>query len=129
MSTGAAHQVVGYDDRLELTYAACDLLIGRGGASTVAEVAVTGTPAVLVPWSGAAEDHQTLNVRWLADQGGAELLAEADLAELGATVDRLRDDDTVRADLGDRAGAAGAVHRAGTLAALIERVALASTGT
>ena len=50
-------------------YAAADLLVGRGGASTVAEVAVTGTPAILVPWSGAAEDHQTLNVRWLADQG------------------------------------------------------------
>ena len=71
------HQVVGYDDRIELLYAAADLLVGRGGASTVAEVAVTGTPAILVPWSGAAEDHQTLNVRWLADQGGAVLLPEA----------------------------------------------------
>ena len=69
-SDGVLHQVVGYDDRIELIYAAADLLVGRGGASTVAEVAVTGTPAVLVPWSGAAEDHQTLNVRWLSDQGG-----------------------------------------------------------
>ena len=31
---------------------------------------------ILVPWAGAAEDHQTLNVRWLADQGGAVLLPE-----------------------------------------------------
>ena len=46
-------------------YAACDLLVGRGGASTVHEVAVTGTPAVLVPWAASADDHQTDNVEWL----------------------------------------------------------------
>ncbi len=82
-SDGVLHQVVGYDDRIELVYAAADLLVGRGGASTVAEVAVTGTPAILVPWSGAAEDHQTLNVRWLSDQGAAILLPEPELAALG----------------------------------------------
>ena len=43
-SDGVLHQVVGYDDRIELVYAAADLLVGRGGASTVAEVAVTGHP-------------------------------------------------------------------------------------
>ena len=48
--------------RCHCVYAAADLLVGRGGAGTVAEVAVTGTPAVLVPWAGSAEDHQTLNV-------------------------------------------------------------------
>ena len=50
---------------------------GRGGATTVAEVAVTGTPAVLVPWSGAAEDHQTANVEWLSNgRARRSLLAE-----------------------------------------------------
>ena len=73
------HRVVGFVDRIELVYAAADLLIGRGGASTVVEVAVTGIPAILVPWAASAEDHQTLNVRWLADQGAAVLLAEGDL--------------------------------------------------
>ena len=67
------YQPVGYEGRMDLVYAAADLLIGRGGASTVHEVAVTGTPAILVPWSGAAEDHQTANVRWLSDQGAAVL--------------------------------------------------------
>ena len=46
-----------------------DLLVGRGGASTVHEVAVTGIPAILIPWSGAADDHQTENVRWLSEVG------------------------------------------------------------
>jgi UDP-N-acetylglucosamine:LPS N-acetylglucosamine transferase len=128
-STGVLHQVVGYDDHLEWTYAAADLLVGRGGASTVAEVAVTGTPAILVPWSGAAEDHQTLNVQWLADQGGAVLLPEGDVGSLGEEIERLRADRAARGALSERARAAGEIHRHGSLAALIEREALASNGT
>ncbi len=122
---GVLHQVVGFDDRLERTYAAADLLVGRGGASTVAEVAVTGTPAVLVPWAAAAEDHQSANVAWLADQGGAIAVAESELANLGALIDRLRADADERRALGERAADAGSVHRSGQLAALIERVAAA----
>ena len=57
-----------------------------------------GTPAVLVPWSGAAEDHQTLNVRWLADQGGAVLLPEDELDGLGDVIERLRADPPAAAD-------------------------------
>jgi UDP-N-acetylglucosamine--N-acetylmuramyl-(pentapeptide) pyrophosphoryl-undecaprenol N-acetylglucosamine transferase len=122
-ATGVLHQIVGYDDRLELTYAAADVLVGRGGASTVAEVAVTGIPAVLVPWSGAAEDHQTWNVAWLADQDGAVTLREPELPGLGGVLERLRHDEGERARLAERAAAAGAVNRSGALAGLIERVA------
>ena len=43
-------------------YAAADLLVGRGGASTVAEVAVTGTPAILVPWSARPRTTRPRNV-------------------------------------------------------------------
>jgi len=122
-ASGLVHQLVGYDDHLEDTYAAADVLVGRGGASTVAEVAVTGTPAVLVPWAGAAEDHQTRNVAWLADAGAAVALAESALDTLDAEVERLRGDDDARAELGRRAYAAGAPARSGRLAALIEDVA------
>ncbi len=122
--TGVVYQVVGFDDRLELAYAAADLLVGRGGASTVAEVAVTGTPAILVPWAGAAEDHQTANVRWLADQGAAILLPESELPILGATIERLRAAPDERARLADAARAAGHVHRSGALVDVIARTAL-----
>ena len=61
------YQLIAYDRTSTLVYAAADLFVGRGGASTVHEVAVTGVPAILVPWTGAAEDHQTANVAWLAD--------------------------------------------------------------
>jgi UDP-N-acetylglucosamine--N-acetylmuramyl-(pentapeptide) pyrophosphoryl-undecaprenol N-acetylglucosamine transferase len=120
---GVLHQVVGYDERVEDLYTAADLLVGRGGAGTVAETAVTGTPAILVPWSGAAEDHQTANARWLADQGGAVLLPESQLAQLGDHIERLRADDDARRQLGERARRAGDQHRGGSLAELIERVA------
>jgi UDP-N-acetylglucosamine--N-acetylmuramyl-(pentapeptide) pyrophosphoryl-undecaprenol N-acetylglucosamine transferase len=120
---GVLHQVVGYDERVEDLYTAADLLVGRGGASTVAETAVIGTPAILVPWSGAAEDHQTENVRWLAEQGGAVLLPESELASLGDHIDRLRADDAARHQLGVRAAQAGEQHRRGSLVELVERIA------
>jgi len=122
---GVVHQVVGYEPRIDLLYAAVDLLIGRGGATTVAEVAVTGTPSLLVPWAGAAEDHQTVNVRWLSDAGAAILLAEPDVGRLGAVVDDLRADPERLGALARNAAALGAQHRAGGLAELIERVAAA----
>ena len=121
---GVCYRPVGYEDRMALVYAAADLLIGRGGASTVHEVAVTGTPAILVPWSGAAEDHQTANVRWLSDQGAAVLIRETDVGGLGAAVIRLREQPEELAALAANASELGKVHRRGALAELIESVAL-----
>lgn len=122
---GVLYQPIGYEPRMPLVYAAADLLVGRGGASTVHEVAVTGTPAVLVPWAGSAEDHQTLNVRWLSDTGAAVLLEERDIAGLGRVLDGLRADDDARAALARHAAERGAVHRSGALAQLVESVAIA----
>ena len=74
---------------MPLVYAAADLLIGRGGASTVHEVAVTGIPAILVPWSGAAEDHQTANVAVARRQGAARAApGSGGLGDVGAPVRR-----------------------------------------
>ena len=122
---GVLYQPIGYETRMPLVYAAADLLVGRGGASTVHEVAVTGIPAILVPWSGSAEDHQTANVSWLADAGAAVLLPERRIGELATVVDRLRSDSAAREDMGDKARVMGEVHRSGALADLVEAVALA----
>jgi UDP-N-acetylglucosamine--N-acetylmuramyl-(pentapeptide) pyrophosphoryl-undecaprenol N-acetylglucosamine transferase len=122
-TSGVLHQVVGYESRMDLLYAAVDVLVARGGATTVAEVAVTGTPAVLVPWSGAAGDHQTVNVRWLSEYDAAILLPEADVGRLGVVLDGVRVDRDVMASLGRRAATLGAQHRGDGLAQLIERVA------
>ena len=125
------HQLVGYEDDMASVYAAADVLVGRGGASTVHEVAVTGVPAILIPWSGAADDHQTENVRWLSDVDGAVLITEAsldaDASRLGDAIEGLRGDAEARDRLSVAARGRGEVHRSGALASLIERVALAST--
>ncbi|NNE68729.1 MAG: undecaprenyldiphospho-muramoylpentapeptide beta-N-acetylglucosaminyltransferase [Rhodothermales bacterium] len=62
-------------------YAAADIALCRSGASTCAELLVTGTPALLVPSPNVAEDHQTHNARSLVTVGAAELLPEAELRE------------------------------------------------
>lgn len=124
-SAGILYDVVGFEPRMAQVYAAADLLVGRGGASTVCEVAAVGVPAVLVPWAGAAEDHQTENVRSLADVGAAVLLPESQLTaeRFTAEVDRLMADDAARTALGAAAYAEGAIHRSGALARLIDEVA------
>ena len=123
---GVVHQVIGYEDDMPSVYAAADVMIGRGGASTVHEVAVTGTPAILVPWAGATDDHQTDNAAWLADDGAAMLVTESELGSLGDRLDALRQDGDARSALGRAAATKGLVHRSGALAELIERVVVTS---
>jgi UDP-N-acetylglucosamine--N-acetylmuramyl-(pentapeptide) pyrophosphoryl-undecaprenol N-acetylglucosamine transferase len=55
---------------------AAHLVIARAGASTVAELAVAGRPAILVPLPGAIDDHQTANARALAEAGGAWMVPQ-----------------------------------------------------
>ncbi|MBM3532320.1 MAG: undecaprenyldiphospho-muramoylpentapeptide beta-N-acetylglucosaminyltransferase [Alphaproteobacteria bacterium] len=53
------------------------LVIGRAGASTIAETAIAGRPAILVPLATAADDHQTKNARALENAGGAIVMPES----------------------------------------------------
>ena len=65
-------------DELPDVYAAADLVLGRAGAGTVAELAYLGMPAILVPLAGTGGDEQTRNARMLADTGAAVLLPESE---------------------------------------------------
>ncbi len=60
-------------------FAQADLIVCRAGASTVTEIAAVGAAAVFVPFPSAVDDHQTLNARYLSDQGAARLVAQKDL--------------------------------------------------
>jgi UDP-N-acetylglucosamine--N-acetylmuramyl-(pentapeptide) pyrophosphoryl-undecaprenol N-acetylglucosamine transferase len=73
---------------------AADLVICRAGATTLAELAALGRPAVLVPFPSATDDHQRKNARVLAAAGAAELLDQRDLSgpKLAEVVDRLLGD-------------------------------------
>ncbi|MBV8150565.1 MAG: undecaprenyldiphospho-muramoylpentapeptide beta-N-acetylglucosaminyltransferase [Candidatus Eremiobacteraeota bacterium] len=60
-------------------YAAADLVVARAGASTLAELAATGTPSLLIPYPHASEDHQAANARVFEDAGAAAVVADASL--------------------------------------------------
>jgi UDP-N-acetylglucosamine--N-acetylmuramyl-(pentapeptide) pyrophosphoryl-undecaprenol N-acetylglucosamine transferase len=70
--------VLPYVDRMDLAYAAADLVVGRCGANTVTEVAATGLPAVFVPLP-IGNGEQALNARPVVDAGGALLVQDAAL--------------------------------------------------
>ncbi|HNG21502.1 MAG TPA: glycosyltransferase, partial [Candidatus Obscuribacter sp.] len=69
-----------YFDDLSMAYAICDLAVTRAGAMTVAELAVTGTPAIFVPYPYAAQDHQTHNARFMEAQKAAVVLPQGSLS-------------------------------------------------
>jgi UDP-N-acetylglucosamine--N-acetylmuramyl-(pentapeptide) pyrophosphoryl-undecaprenol N-acetylglucosamine transferase len=122
---GIMYRVVGYEDRMPVVYAAADLMVTRAGAATVAELAVVGMPAIVVPWPGAAHDHQVDNARELRDRGAAVLVPESEFTveRLIAEVERLIAAPDVLDRIGTEAAAAGERHRGGALVAMIERVA------
>lgn len=59
-------------------FSVVDLVVTRGGASTLAELAALGIPAVVVPWLGAAGNHQELNARLFTGQNDGEVWLEGD---------------------------------------------------
>jgi UDP-N-acetylglucosamine--N-acetylmuramyl-(pentapeptide) pyrophosphoryl-undecaprenol N-acetylglucosamine transferase len=61
-------------------FAAADLLVCRAGATTLAELTVSGKPAILVPFPQAADDHQRKNAEALAQAGAAEMILQKDLS-------------------------------------------------
>jgi UDP-N-acetylglucosamine--N-acetylmuramyl-(pentapeptide) pyrophosphoryl-undecaprenol N-acetylglucosamine transferase len=63
-------------DRMDLLYAAADVLISRAGALTISELCLVGKPAILVPSPNVAEDHQTKNALALVEKGAARLVRD-----------------------------------------------------
>ncbi|OON67274.1 undecaprenyldiphospho-muramoylpentapeptide beta-N-acetylglucosaminyltransferase [Hymenobacter sp. CRA2] len=79
--------------RMDLAYAAADVVISRAGALSVSELCLTGKPCVLVPSPNVAEDHQTKNARALSTRHAALLVTDAEAADrlYSVALDLLRD--------------------------------------
>jgi UDP-N-acetylglucosamine--N-acetylmuramyl-(pentapeptide) pyrophosphoryl-undecaprenol N-acetylglucosamine transferase len=72
-------QVEAFLDDMPRRFEAADLVLSRSGASTVAELAAAGRPALLIPFPQAADDHQRHNAETMAQAGAAEVILEKDL--------------------------------------------------
>jgi UDP-N-acetylglucosamine--N-acetylmuramyl-(pentapeptide) pyrophosphoryl-undecaprenol N-acetylglucosamine transferase len=127
---GLAYQQVRYEDRMDLVFAAADVVVSRAGATTVAELAAVGMPAVLIPLPGAPGDHQTANARALEQVGAAVVLAQAVLTvdRLAAELDRLLADPDRLAEMGDAARSVARPGAAAAVAGLAEEHARGSRG-
>ncbi len=68
-------------ERMDLAYAAADLVISRSGANTVSELSLLGKPTLFVPSPAVAEDHQTKNAMALVGQKAAAICADAEAVE------------------------------------------------
>ena len=67
-------------EEMAACYQMADLVVCRAGASTLAELAVCGKAAILVPYPYAARNHQYINARRLVDQGAAKMILDEELS-------------------------------------------------
>ncbi len=77
---GVAAELAGFFGDVPARLSAAHLVICRSGASTTAELAAAGRPAILVPYPSAIDDHQTANARALVEAGAAWLMPESSLS-------------------------------------------------
>ena len=72
-------QVTAFIDRMDLVYAAADVVISRSGASSVSELCIVGKPTIFIPSPNVSEDHQTKNAKAIVERGAAILIKESNL--------------------------------------------------
>jgi len=93
-------------NQMEYAYAAADMVISRSGAMTVAELCVVKKPVLFVPYPFAAEDHQTVNARQLADKKAALMVKDSEaLDKVVPMIIELAKDEHKQAELKKNIGA------------------------
>lgn len=125
---GVDAEVLPFIDDMPARLAACDVIVCRAGAITVAELCAAGVASVLVPLVVSTTAHQRDNARYMAERGAARHLPQAELsaqslAALLAALER----DTLR-EMAERARALARPQAAARVADLIERQVVAAGG-
>ena len=75
-------KILDFIEDMNKAYSACDLLVARAGATTIAELTVLGIPSILIPSPHVAENHQYFNAKSLADNNAAVLIKDSDVQSL-----------------------------------------------
>jgi UDP-N-acetylglucosamine--N-acetylmuramyl-(pentapeptide) pyrophosphoryl-undecaprenol N-acetylglucosamine transferase len=107
-----SYRTVDFIDRMDWAIAAADLVVCRAGASTLAELAAIGRPAILMPYPFHRDQHQRHNGQVLVDAGAAVMIEdrrelEANVAQLVGPLAELMTDSAKREAMGRAARAIG----------------------
>ena len=112
-----------YIDEMAEVMANCDLLIGRAGATSIAEFTSLGLPAILIPSPYVTNDHQTKNALSLVQAGAVKMIADSELTEINlvATVDEIMNDPAVHQKMAKAAKKQGIPDASTRLYALVQQ--------
>src|SRR3954469_22161884 len=121
---GIPAELMTYIEDMATKLADCHLMIGRAGASTIAELTAAGRPAILIPFAAATDDHQTANAREMVKAGGARVIQQSNFAPdvLARQIEALAMDPVALNNAAGRALSVGRPHAARDLADLVERI-------
>ncbi|MEO7635524.1 MAG: undecaprenyldiphospho-muramoylpentapeptide beta-N-acetylglucosaminyltransferase [Sphingomicrobium sp.] len=122
---GIPAELLTYIEDMPAKLADAHLVIGRAGASTIAELTAAGRPAILIPYAAATDDHQTANAREMVKAGGARAIQEGGFtpAVLARQIEAMAADPAALENAAARALSVGRPHAARDLADLAERIA------
>jgi UDP-N-acetylglucosamine--N-acetylmuramyl-(pentapeptide) pyrophosphoryl-undecaprenol N-acetylglucosamine transferase len=112
-------RIEAFIDDMASVYRQAHLVVCRAGATTLAELAASGRPAVLIPYPHAAADHQSANARVMTEGGAAVMIAQQELTakHLANTINTLLQD---RNRLQQMAAAARLQAKSGAAAAILD---------
>lgn len=109
-------RLVPFIERMDLAYAAADLVVSRAGAITISELQLTGKPALLIPSPNVAGDHQKMNAMEMVKENAAIMIRDEDAGEemVPAAVSLIENDEKLsilkeRSKAMSKPGAAGRI--------------------
>ena len=117
------YNVIEYCDRMDLAFAAADLVVSRAGSTTVSEIAGLGLPAVFVPYA-VGNGEQRFNAAGVVEAGGALLVEDEEITAAWVTSELipLLQDEARLTEMSKRASAAGSLDGTARLLSLVDEV-------
>ena len=121
---GIPAELMTYIEDMPDKLADAHLIVGRAGASTIAELTAAGRPAILIPYPAATDDHQTANARDMTKAGGARTIQQTNFTPsvLARQIEAMAADPVALNNAAARALSVGRPHAARDLADLVERI-------
>ncbi len=93
-------KVVEFINKMDLAYAASDIIISRAGAGSISELCIVGKPVIFIPSPNVSEDHQTKNAQAVATKNAAILIKESELGNFREQFEKLLKDKQLQEELG-----------------------------